>query len=166
MCNILTYFNTLILVLCLSLVCLILYGQSNLSCCVRRGGVAWPGGSHHMVLENLNLTWLTALFYVLISNHTNKCVKSGTSSLLTTNVDLFRLDKLKKCDPRCVDNAETFQSGRDQIRLHPPSYPRLPPAQPSPALLCLSRTGSCFRGFNLQISILVLDTGPVHWWLD
>ena len=44
-----------------------------------------------------------------------------------------------------------------------PSYPPLPPAQPSPALLCVSCTGSCFRGFNLQISILVLDTG--HWWL-
>ena len=44
-----------------------------------------------------------------------------------------------------------------------PSYPPLPPAQPSPALLCVSCTGSCFRGFNLQISILVLDTG--YWWL-
>ena len=92
---------------------------------------------------------------------------TGTSRMLTNNVYLF---KLKKCDPWCVDlmltmltcpeSAETFQSGCDQIRLHPPSPP-LPPAQPSPALLCVSCTGSCFRGFNLQISILVLVTG--HW---
>ena len=100
---------------------------------------------------------------------------TGTSCLLTKNVYLF---KLKKCDPWCVDlmltmltcpeSAETFQSGCDQIRLHPPYPPPLPPAQPSPAqpspaLLCVSCTGSCFRGFNLQISILVLDTG--HWTL-
>ena len=62
MCNILTNFCVLMLGLCFSFVCLIIYEQSNLSCCVRRGGVAWHGmanamGFHDMmVVKNFNLT--------------------------------------------------------------------------------------------------------------